>query len=878
MFRRLIVVLCLASILGAAGTASAALIAYWPLDGDAKDVADGHHGTLVGGASFVQDPDRGTVLKVDGATGHIVVPDAQDMRFTASSTFTLSAWVYIDSVTGTWQGIMAKSRDQGEHYGIWVTDAGYWMGGGWNNQGSKVPTKVWVHVAHVHNGPAGTSATYVNGVVDWTGPLRAFSAAGAGEFWIGGAQLPAGFANEMFGGLIDDVRVYNHALTAAEVKAFIPPKLKAYNPQPPDGATGIMLALLQWTKGETAVFHNVYLGTSPDLMEANRVSPPLWTQPMHYQMTGVNPGVTYYWRVDEVEADGTTIHTGKVWSFTMMPLIAYAPSPVDNSRDAAQSPVLSWTPGQNLIKQHVYFGDSFDAVKAGAPATDRGTSTATKFNPGLLRAGTMYCWRVDGTDAMSQTRAGNVWSFTTRDPVEGKLLREWWSIIDGTIVSNLTSDGRYPSSPSGSELISSFEGPVDWADSYGSRLSGWLVPATSGEYTFWIASDDGSELWLSADADPNNAKVIASVSGWTDSRAWDDAPSQKSEPVTLQASQKYYVQALQKEGTGGDNVAVAWQPPDGVRAVIPGQFVHTYALPPIKAATPSPADGAVDTIQSPILSWFAGEKAIEHQVYLGQDANAVANADASNASIYKAQQVGTTFEPGPLEWGKTYYWRIDEINTGDSGSPWKGNVWSFTTATFIPVDDFEGYTNDSPNRVFQTWIDGAGFSPDEFFPQGDTGNGSGAIVGYDPTVRDIMERTIARGRQSMPMDYNNANAPYYSEAERTWTALQNWTGNGVDTLMLYVRGRGSNDPGVLYVTLEDSAGKSATASYGDDTAVKSGTWLQWNIPLSRFGGVNPAKIKKMTVGVGNRAQPTPGGAGRIYIDDLRVTGDEQSQP
>jgi hypothetical protein len=859
-------------VLGAAGTASAALIAHWPLDGDAKDVADSHHGTLVGGAAFVQDPDRGTVLSVDGVDGHVLVPHSKDFEFSASASYTIMAWVYINAVTGTWQGIMAESRsDDTNHYGIWITDSGNWMGGGWENTGSKVPVKVWVHVAYVQNGASGTAATYVNGVTDWTGGTR--NGTGLGDFWIGGAELPSpeGPPHEMFGGLIDDVRVYNHALTAAEVKAFIPPKLKAYNPQPPDGATGIMLALLQWTKGETAVFHNVYLGTSPELTEANRVSPPLWTQPMHYQMTGVNPGVTYYWRVDEVEADGETIHTGKVWSFTMTPLIAYAPSPANNSRDAAQAPVLSWTPGQNLIKQHVYFGDSFDAVKAGAPAMDRGASTATKFSPGLLRAGTTYYWRVDGTDPMSQTRVGNVWSFTTRDPVEGKVLREWWSIIDGTNVANLTSDPRYPSSPSGSELTSSFEGPVDWADSYGSRLSGWLVPAKSGEYTFWIASDDGGELSLSTDADPNNARVIASVSGWTDSRAWDDAPSQKSAPLTLQAGQKYYIQALQKEGVGGDNVAVAWQPPDGVRGVIPGQFVHTYALPPIKAATPSPANGAVDTVQSPILSWFAGEKAVEHQVYFGQDANAVANADASNARVYKGQQTGTAFEPGTLEWGKTYYWRIDEINSGDPDSPWKGNVWSFTTATFIPVDDFESYTNDSPNRVFQTWIDGFGFSPDEFFPQGNTGNGSGAIVGYDPTVSDIMERTIARGRQSMPMDYNNANAPYYSEAERTWTALQNWTGNGVDTLTLYVRGRAGNDAGVLYVTLEDSAGKSATTSYSDDTAVKSSTWLQWNIPLSRFSGVNPAKIKKMSIGIGNRAQPTPGGAGRIYIDDLRVT-------
>ena len=868
MFRRPIVLLCLASILGVVSTASAALVAYWPLDGDAKDAADGHDGTLVGGAAFVQDPDRGTVLSVDGVDGHVAVPHSKDFEFSGSSSYTIMAWAYINAVTGTWQGIVAESRDQGDHYGIWVTDTGDWMGGGWENRGSKVPLKVWVHVAYVQNGATGVATTYVNGVANWTGGTR--NGTGLGDFWIGGAQLPAGFANEVFGGLIDDVRVYNHALTAAEVKAFIPPKLKAYNPQPADGATGITIGLLQWTKGDTARFHNVYLGTSPELTQANRVSPPMWTQPMHYQMI-LDSGVTYYWRVDEVEADNKTIHTGKVWSFTTMPLTAYAPSPADGSEGTAQAPVLSWALGKNAIESHMYFGDSLTAVKEGAPEADRGALNGTKLHVGLLRAGTTYYWRVDGTDAMGQTQVGKAWSFTTGDPVEGKVLREWWSIIDGTSVANLTADPRYPNSPSGSELVGSFEGPVDWSNSYGSRLSGWLIPPKSGEYTFWIASDDGGELWLSADADPNKAVLIASVAGWTGPRDWENTPSQKSAPVTLQAGQKYYIQALQKEGSGGDNVAVAWQAPDGARDVIPGQFVQTYALPPIKAATPSPANGAVDTIQSPTLIWFAGEKATEHQVYLGQDANAVANADASNAAVYRGQQAPTTFEPGALEWGKTYYWRIDEINPDEPASPWKGNVWSFTTANFIPVDDFESYTNDSPNRVFQTWIDGYGFSPDDFFPQGDPGNGTGAMIGYDPVAGNIMERTIVHGgKQAMPMDYNNVNSPYYSEAQRTWNATQNWATNGVDTLTLYVRGQGGNGAGVLYVTLEDSAGKSATVSYSDDTAVTSSTWVQWDIAMSRFSGVSAAKIKKMAIGIGNRAQPTPGGAGKLYFDDIRV--------
>ena len=105
------------------------------------------------------------------------------------------------------------------------------------------------------------------------------------------------------------------------------------------------------------------------------------------------------------------------------------------------------------------------------------------------------------------------------------------------------------------------------------------------------------------------------------------------------------------------------------------------------------------------------------------------------------------------------------------------------------MDEFEGYTNSSPFRVFQTWIDGWGFSPDDFFPTGDPGNTTGAMVGYDPTLGDIMETSIVHGgRQSMPVEYNNVASPYYSEIERTWEAPQDWTLNGVTDLSLWFRG------------------------------------------------------------------------------------------
>jgi regulation of enolase protein 1 (concanavalin A-like superfamily) len=184
-------------------------------------------------------------------------------------------------------------------------------------------------------------------------------------------------------------------------------------------------------------------------------------------------------------------------------------------------------------------------------------------------------------------------------------------------------------------------------------------------------------------------------------------------------------------------------------------------------------------------------------VYFGIDAGAVQNATpAEPLNVYRGRQAETTFTPKePLQWGQTYYWRVDEVKDGHPKSPWKGMVWSFTVATYLIVDDFESYANESPTRLFQTWIDGFGFSADAFFTMDNPGNGTGSGVGHDIWSTDspqygktIAETTIVNGgRQSMPLYYNNKTVAT-SEALRTWTSAQDWTVQGSDTLTLAFRG------------------------------------------------------------------------------------------
>jgi len=157
--------------------------------------------------------------------------------------------------------------------------------------------------------------------------------------------------------------------------------------------------------------------------------------------------------------------------------------------------------------------------------------------------------------------------------------------LDGQTSAQLT---RYPDHPSGSQYLKSFDAPVNVDDLYFARVRGFLTPPRTGDYTFWIASDNGSELWLSPDADPQHAKKIA----WIDAfnyvpfHAWDQSTNQRSAKITLEAGKKYYVEALHWEQIGEDFLAVAWEGPELPRTVIDGAFLS----PP--AAGENPADVA----------------------------------------------------------------------------------------------------------------------------------------------------------------------------------------------------------------------------------------------------------------------------------------------
>jgi hypothetical protein len=624
---------------------------------------------------------------------------------------------------------------------------------------------------------------------------------------------------------------------------------KAYDPDPANGATGITMELLRWTAGVTAASHDVYFGTNPTPGPGEYKGRTLY---LFYYFGVLTPGATYYWRIDEVEADGVTIHTGDVWSFTAAPLTAYNPNPADGAKWVAADAELSWSAGATASKHDVYFGTDQTAVANGTGGTLKSPQqTAKTYGPGTLALDTTYYWRVDEFDSGGTKYPGKVWSFATISASAG--IRGYYFNnmnvtgvpvivrIDPTINFNWGD----PGSPD----------PKVNVDNFSARWVGVVEALYSEPYTFTTNSDDGIRVWL------NDVLIIDS---WVD----QGATLHSSPVIDLVSGQRYGLRVEYYENGGGTVAQLFWESPSTPRQIIPAGALQL----PLAAGNPNPSNGAVDVKHTPTLRWSAGEKAAKHNVYFGTDAAAVANATTASAGIYRGQQdlKANSYVPteAPLAWNSTYYWRIDEVNAADT---WRGSVWNFTTANFIVVDDFEDYTDDVGSRIFQTWKDGWGYN--EPAP-GYGGNGTGSAVGYSqpPFAEPI---TVHGGGQSMPLGYDNSGATgkaRYSETVREWASPQDWTVNNVKALTLYFYGALANAAEQLYVALEDNAAHVKVVNYPDIEAVQKPGWQEWNIELTQFSaaGVNLKAVKKMYIGLGNRASPKLGGTGTIYIDDIRV--------
>ncbi|UCD27338.1 MAG: hypothetical protein JSV03_09415, partial [Planctomycetota bacterium] len=471
------------------------------------------------------------------------------------------------------------------------------------------------------------------------------------------------------------------------------------------------------------------------------------------------PSGTYYWRVVTIKDDQTEI-AGKVWTFSILPGSAHNPIPADGAIFVGPDIHLNWTAGLDATLHSVYFGTDRDAVAA---ATDVTSITDTIYDPGTLQNDATYYWRVDEFDG-TQTVTGNVWSFTTQPMGIGGLQAEYFS--DVTDMSGIAKEVRVDPQI---EFNWNQDSPAPAVNRaiFSVRWRGEIEIPLTDTYTFTTRSNDGSRIYV------NNQLV---VEDWGTHAARDSSGT-----LDLEAGSYPITVEYMQDGANA-NIVVSWE-----SSLIPKQVIPSVVLSPVVRATlVAPASGSADVSQNPRLSWVAATSDAKHDLYIGQDEDAVAQATTATSNIYKGQLDVATTVIENLEADKTYYWRVDEVIAGDPQSPIKGNVWNFTTAKYLVLDDFENYNDvdeadPDSDRIYLTWLDGFN----------STTNGS--TIGYPnpdfPAGEHIVETGFVNGGlQSAPMFYDNIDTAAFSEATLPITTHNDWTAEGVDSLVLWYRG------------------------------------------------------------------------------------------
>ena len=720
--------------------------------------------------------------------------------------------------------------------------------------GPNITEGAWHHIALVYNAVTGRVRFFHDGEI-WDDLLGSPGSGLWETTYLNLGSSRHGDGSRNFDGYLDDMAVFDKPLTAEMVRALyyktagpndvlLLSDFKAKNPFPTQGAVKVYTGVvLSWSAPGDVVDpkYNVYFGTSP--------TPPLvsWDQnETSWDPCGLEEGeVAYNWRVD-VNSSGT-IYTGDAWSFTTAKgLIAYWP--FDSDFANALGPEFPTTP----------YGGQYTSITNEVNEFKVGTG-ALKLDSGPLSGNATYV-RADG-DVVGPTPVVNtvcVWYYFKDISGDGSDTRNFiyeteptWSLSFGIRNDNLE-------------------------ETFGRKLAQWHFDiSTDGDYSNPPDGnitdnnappvDEPNDGWHHAAVIWNN--VTRRIKFYHDGQIWDDVAIPDVTEIPL--NQTGFIIGNHRSGSGSrdwdgyiDDVAIydLELPASFIAGLYNGTQKH---YEPVKAHFPNPANLAIEVETAPTLSWEPGVFTDKHDVYFGTDSAAVESATDPNTLPGRGRQDANSYPPsGPLDLGKTYFWRIDEFNNLHTDVLWEGKVWSFTVKEHVAViDDMESYDM-AGNRIFDTWLDWMV-------------NNTGAEITLETTALDVH-----RGGKSMKFRSTNYIPPYYSESSRT-SPFVNWTANNAEALGIYFKGDPCNVPDVnnrMYVALSDTdaPGNVVVVPYdGDADDIKDATWQHWNIDLEDFnaGGVDLTKVGKIYIGFGDRSNPKTDGSGQsnyVRFDDIRL--------
>jgi len=430
MCRKLIYAVSFVLVLSLVSTSvvKADLIGWWRLDeGTGTTVADvsgaGHNGFFAEGTPEWVEGMFGKALKFNGSN-KVEIPDHPD--FHLEDAVSMALWIKPEADQPDYAKPFIKQKSGEYPYAIQYSTTQTIRAT--VNASARFDTTPglenfvgqWGHLCMTYDGSA--VILYKDGEevarIAATGKLQQNDL----SLSIGG-RLGSG---QNFIGIIDDVYLYNHALSPDEVRAVMKGGEYPYalGPEPADGTIIEDTWLnLSWSPGDFALSHDVYFGDNFDDVDSGAEATFQGNQTEAFIVVGfpgfafpdgLVPGMTYYWRIDEVnDAEPNSPWKGPVWSFSVPPKTAYNPVPADSAESVGPDADLSWTAGFGSKLHYVYFGDNFDDVDNATGGLPQGTAA---YNPGPLKMAKTYYWRVDESDII-ETYKGDVWSFTTEGAV-----------------------------------------------------------------------------------------------------------------------------------------------------------------------------------------------------------------------------------------------------------------------------------------------------------------------------------------------------------------------------------------------------------------------------------------------------------------------------
>ncbi len=793
MCKKLIYSVSFVLVLGVtASVMRADLVAYWPLDEGAGSVAHDavgdHDGELVGGPTWISPGQVGAgALSFSGGnyvncgTGVTAAPD-----------MTVAFWMNANA-HGYQRPIACSAGDYSESPG-WIVmlriddpPGGVWFringtGGGWADGDVQVnetlyEANTWVHMLFTFDSVTREEKVYINGelrgtdtaaegrsVANMVNDLRFGSDTGAGEPYTG---------------MLDEVAIWDNALTAEEV-------------------------LDVYTLGVLA----------------------------------------------------------------LDPRQASTPDPSHEATDVCRDVVLTWGPGEYAAAHDVYFGTSFEDVNDATKSDPEFKTTKTlgeeTYAPGRLDFGTTYYWRIDEVNGPPDyTRfKGDVWWFKT----------EAYSYP----VTNVTATADSNDPGKGPEKTLDLEGDLHSTDQY----EMWLSTSGTGawiEYAFdKVYKLDKMEVWnhntefesllnfgvqnatIEYSSDGVDYEALGTTHNFNQAPGAADYAANTT--IDLEGIAARYVKITVNSTFGGPQAGLS--------------EVRFYYVP-VSPRDPSPDPGATEVGPDVVLSWTPGREVATHELYLDTDPQAVAEGSVEPVVIAADGSCTASYSPPSLDLGRTYYWKVNEVNVAEDPTTWAGELWSFSTPAYLVVDDMSSYGDENVigepgGRIWYTWKDGEGWPapPEPAYP----GNGTGSVV-------DLNSVTIYETPQSLEYHYssNGTNAlgttgkAYYSEATALVSDLaigNDWTEYGVKALRLYFYGRPGNAAGQteqMYVKLNGSK----VVYDGDMNDITEPSWHEWSIPLADFG-IDLQNVTEISIGFGDEDNTIPGGSGMVLFDDIRL--------